>query len=65
MSCCQVRELQHQELSWAGHVRQLVDASQQANLPWSRSTERLVSAAKSGCGLEEEVGDEGVESVTG
>lgn len=40
---------------WAGNVRQLVDATQQANLPWSRTMQNLVTAAKSGEGLEKQV----------
>lgn len=32
---------------WAGHVKQLIDATQQANLPWSKTAENLQKAAKS------------------
>ena len=31
---------------WAGHVKQLIDATQQANLPWSKTAERLQKATK-------------------
>ena len=40
---------------WAGHVRQLVDATQQANLPWSRTADKLVTAAKTGEGVRKQV----------
>ena len=33
---------------WAGHVKQLIDATQQANLPWSKTAEGLQKATKSG-----------------
>ena len=40
---------------WAGHVRSLIEASQQANMPWSRTAHRLVRSAKQRKGLEKEV----------
>ncbi len=40
---------------WAGHVRQLVDATQKANLPWSQTADNLVSAAASGVGVNKQV----------
>ncbi len=40
---------------WAGHVRQLVDATQQANLPWSRTADNLVTAATTGEGVKKHV----------
>ena len=50
-----VNELHAITHQWAGHVRQLVDATQDANLPWSRTAEQLVMAAKSGKALEVQV----------
>lgn len=41
--------------TWAGHVRDLIDATQQANLPWSHTAEQLVKAAETGNHLEAEV----------
>ena len=40
---------------WAGHVRTLIEASQKANLPWSRIAGRLVSSARQRRGVEKEV----------
>ncbi len=42
---------------WAGHVRELINATQEANLPWSRTAEHLVRAVRTGEGLEEQVSD--------
>ena len=50
-----VNELHAVTHQWAGHVRQLVDATQNANLPWSKTAERLVTAAKSGEALDVQV----------
>ena len=50
-----VDELQVSTHQWAGHVRQLVDATQQANLPWSKTADKLVVAAKTGKGIEKQV----------
>lgn len=44
--------LSHQ---WAGHVRSLIEASQQVNMPWSKTAHRLVRSAKTRKGLEREV----------
>ena len=42
---------------WAGHVKQLIDATQQANLPWSKTAERLQKATKEGkAELQKQVG---------
>lgn len=48
-------ELQLSSHQWAGHVSQLIEATQKANYPWSKTAERLVSAAKKGEGLEAQV----------
>ena len=40
---------------WVGHVGQLIDATQQANLPWSKTAERLADAAKAGIGVQTQV----------
>ena len=40
---------------WAGNMRELIDAMQQASLPWSHRAQQLVDAAQSGEGLEEQV----------
>ena len=48
-------ELHATTLQWAGHVRQLIDATQDANLPWSMTAKQLVVAAKSGEALEAQV----------
>lgn len=40
---------------WAGHVKQLIDATQQANLPWSKTAEKLQKAAKFEVGLHTQV----------
>lgn len=46
-----------EELSeqWTGHVQNLLEASQKANMPWSRSAKRLVTSAKTRRGLDKEV----------
>ena len=46
-----------EELSeqWTGHVQTLLEASQKANMPWSRSAKRLVTSAKTRRGLDKEV----------
>ena len=49
-------DLQFSSHQWAGHVSQLIEATQKANYPWSKTAERLVSAAKRGEGLEAQVG---------
>ena len=41
---------------WAGNVRDLINAMQQANLPWSHRVQQLMDAAESGEGLESQVG---------
>lgn len=48
-------DLQLSSHQWAGHVSQLMEATQKANYPWSKTAERLVSAAKQGKGLEAQV----------
>ena len=48
-------DLQLSSHQWAGHVSQLIEATQKANYPWSKTAERLVSAAKKGEGLEAQV----------
>jgi hypothetical protein len=48
----QLEDLQLSSHQWAGHVSQLIEATQKANYPWSKTAERLVSAAKRGEGLE-------------
>ncbi len=40
---------------WAGHVRELMDATHQASLPWSHRTQLLIDAAQRGEGLEAQV----------
>lgn len=40
---------------WAGHVRDLIEATQEANLPWSQSAKKLVVAAENGESLEVQV----------
>lgn len=50
-----LQELETTSHQWAGHVKQLIDATQQANLPWSKTAERLKTAAKSKVGLETQV----------
>ena len=40
---------------WAGHVKQLIDATQQANLPWSKTAENLQKAAMTDVGLQSQV----------
>ena len=50
-----LEDLQLSSHEWAGHVSQLIEATQKANYPWSKTAERLVSAAKSGRGLEAQV----------
>ena len=50
-----VEELQMTMHQWAGHVRQLIDATQKANLPWSKTAEGLVTAAKRGEDMKKEV----------
>lgn len=40
---------------WAGNVRDLINATQQANLPWSRRAEQLVDAAENKDGLDLQV----------
>lgn len=50
-----LNELHATTHQWAGHVRQLIDATQDANLPWSVTAEKLVIAAKSGEALETQV----------
>ena len=49
------KELEVLSHQWVGHVRALIDASQQANLPWSRMSRRLVHSARSRKGLEKQV----------
>lgn len=49
-------DLQISSHQWAGHVRQLVEATQQASLPWSKTAENLVAAAKKGEDVEKQVG---------
>jgi hypothetical protein len=51
----QLEDLQLSSHQWAGHVSQLIEATQKANYPWSKTAERLVSAAKRGEGLEAQV----------
>ena len=51
----QLEDLQLSSHQWAGHVSQLIEATQKANYPWSKTAERLVSAAKRGEGLETQV----------
>lgn len=48
-------DLQLTSHQWAGHVSQLIEATQKANYPWSKTAERLVMAAKRGEGLEAQV----------
>ena len=48
-------DLQLTSHQWAGHVSQLIEATQKANYPWSKTADRLVSAAKKGEGLEAQV----------
>lgn len=48
-------ELDDATHQWAGQVRQLIDATQQANLPWSKTAEKLVDAAKTGVGVQAQV----------
>ena len=50
-----LEDLQLSSHQWAGHVSQLIEATQKANYPWSKTAERLVSAAKKGEGLEAQV----------
>ena len=50
-----LEELQISSHQWAGHVRQLIEATQKANYPWSKTAQRLVTAAKQGEGLEAQV----------
>ena len=40
---------------WTGHLYKLLEASQVANMPWSRSARRLVTSAKNKRGLNKEV----------
>ncbi len=40
---------------WAGNVGQLIDATQEANRPWSQTMEKLVTATKTGEGVEKQV----------
>ena len=49
------KELEVLSHQWVGHVRALIDASQQANLPWTRTSRRLVHSARSRKGLEKQV----------
>lgn len=51
----ELEELEADISQWAGHVRYLIDATQKANLPWSKTAERLVMAAKTGEGLQTQV----------
>ena len=48
-------EFQASAHQWAGNVRDLINAMQQANLPWSRRADQLLEAAQSGQGLESQV----------
>lgn len=48
-------DLQLTSHQWAGHVSQLIEATQKANYPWSKTAEKLVSAAKKGESLEDQV----------
>lgn len=50
-----LHDLEATSHQWAGHVKQLIDATQQANLPWSKTAERLQKAVKSEVGLETQV----------
>lgn len=50
-----LRDLEATSHQWAGHVKQLIDATQQANLPWSKTAERLKVAAKTEVGLQTQV----------
>lgn len=48
-------EFQASTHQWAGNVRDLINAMQQANLPWSRRADQLLEAARTGQGLESQV----------
>ena len=50
-----LQELQMSSHQWAGHVRQLIEATQKANYPWSKTADRLVAAARQGKGLDEQM----------
>ena len=50
-----LQDLETTSHQWAGHVKQLIDATQQANLPWSKTAERLKTAAKSEVGFQTQV----------
>ena len=51
-------ELELLTQQWTGHVGNLIQASHDANMPWSRSARRLVSSAKTRKGLKKEVGNQ-------
>jgi len=40
---------------WAGHLRDLIEVTQEANHPWSQSARALVAAAENGESLEDQV----------
>ena len=48
-------ELQVSTQMWAGHVQQLVGATQQANLPWSKTASKVVKAARTGKDIRKQV----------
>ena len=63
-----MKELEALEMDisqWAGHVRYLIDATQAANRPWSKTAERLVMAAETGKGLESQVQRRAIEGGPG
>lgn len=51
----QREEFQAVTHQWAGNVRDLINATQQANLPWSRRADQLVDAAENNEGLDLQV----------
>lgn len=51
----QNQEFQAVTHQWAGNVRDLIDAMQQANLPWSHRAQQLVEAAQNQDGLDMQV----------
>ena len=50
-----LQELQTSSHQWAGHVCQLIEATQKANYLWSKTADRLVAAARKGEGLDEQM----------
>ena len=61
-----LQQLEASTQAWAGHVRQLIAATQRANRPWSQTAEDLVAMAEDGGGeggrLEAQVREGGMEA---